>query len=184
MRTWKSQSTEDLFRHRLFALERQRLAAGDEVREAMVLRAPAWVNMIPLLPNGEVLFVRQWRFGIGAPTLEIPGGMVEQEDERAAAERELLEETGYRACRWERLGEVHPNPAFLTNRCGTWLATGLERVSDPVGDGEEEIEVTTRPLTLVPELVARGEITHALVIAAFALYHLGAERATARCEEP
>ena len=93
-----------------------------------MLRAPDWVNVIPLLAGGEVVLVRQWRYGTAAPTLEIPGGMVEAESEREAAERELLEETGYRARSWRRLGEVHPNPAFLTNRCGTWLATDLERV--------------------------------------------------------
>lgn len=179
MRGWEISGRDELFRHRLFWLERQRLSRGDRAREAMVLRAPDWVNVIPLLDDGEVLFVRQWRFGIAAPTLEIPGGMVEgggqgeaAEGEREAAERELLEETGYRARRWERLGEVHPNPAFLTNRCGTWLATGLERLGEPSGDGEEEIEVTTRPLAAVPGLIASGEITHALVVAAFALHDL------------
>ena len=172
MRHWKKQASEELFRHRLFGLERHRLVAAADRREAMVLRAPDWVNVIPLLPDGGVLFVRQWRFGIGAATLEIPGGMVEDEDERSAAERELLEETGYRARAWRRLGEVHPNPAFLTNRCGTWLATDLERVGDATGDGEEEIEVTSYPLGVVPDLIARGEITHALVVAAFALHEI------------
>ena len=172
MRAWSLTRRDELFAHRLFALERHRLSADGATREAMVLRAPDWVNVIPLLADGSVLFVRQWRFGIAAPTLEIPGGMVEQESERAAAERELLEETGYRATGWERLGEVHPNPAFLTNRCGTWLATGLEWVGEPRGDGEEEIEVTTRPLTAVAGLIASGEITHALVVSAFALHSL------------
>ena len=172
MRHWERQASEELFRHRLFGLERHQLVSADDRREAMVLRAPDWVNVIPLLPNGEVIFVRQWRFGIGAATLEIPGGMVEDEDERSAAARELFEETGYRAGTWRRLGEVHPNPAFLTNRCGTWLATDLECVGNATGDGEEEIEVTSRPLGEVPDLIARGEITHALVVAAFALHEI------------
>ena len=177
MRRWQPDRVEELLRHRLFALERHHLAAGEDRREAMVLRAPDWVNVIPLLPGGEVVLVRQWRYGIAAPTLEIPGGMVEGESERAAAERELLEEAGYVARSWHRLGEVHPNPAFLTNRCGTWLATDLERVGPPEGDGEEEIEVLFRPLAAIPHLIASGEITHALVIAAF--YHL--DRQPERC---
>ncbi|HSM51723.1 MAG TPA: NUDIX hydrolase [Thermoanaerobaculia bacterium] len=181
MRRWQPDRVEELLRHRLFALERHHLAAGEDRREAMVLRAPDWVNVIPLLPGGEVVLVRQWRYGIAAPTLEIPGGMLEGEgegeSERAAAERELLEETGYVARSWHRLGEVHPNPAFLTNRCGTWLATDLERVGPPEGDGEEEIEVLFRPLAAIPHLIASGEITHALVIAAF--YHL--DRQPERC---
>ncbi|HNU83922.1 MAG TPA: NUDIX hydrolase [Thermoanaerobaculia bacterium] len=167
MRRWLPERIDELFRHRLFTLERHRLAAGPARREAVVLRAPDWVNVIPLLAGGEVVLVRQWRYGTAAPTLEIPGGMVEAESEREAAERELLEETGYRARSWRRLGEVHPNPAFLTNRCGTWLATDLERVGEPAGDGEEEIAVERHPLGAIPGLIAAGEITHALVIAAF-----------------
>jgi 8-oxo-dGTP pyrophosphatase MutT (NUDIX family) len=169
---WRTERVETLLEHRLFRLERHELVAEERRREAMVLEAPDWVNVIPLLPDGRVLLVRQWRFGIGRPTLEIPGGMVEGEDERAAAERELYEETGHRAASWRRLGEVHPNPAFLSNRCGTWLATGLERLADPPGDGEEEITLETARLEEIPGLVARGEITHALVIAAFYLLPL------------
>jgi len=172
MRDWRTTRVDTLFEHRLFRLERHQLAAAEARRESMVLAAPDWVNVIPLLPDGRVLLVRQWRFGIRRPTLEIPGGMVEGEEERAAAERELLEETGYRAADWRRLGEVHPNPAFLSNRCGTWVASGLERLGEPLGDGEEEITLAAAPLAEIPELVAGGEITHALVIAAFYLFGL------------
>lgn len=174
MRRWRRERADELFAHPIFRLERQDLVAGRERRQALVLQAPDWVNVIPLIDPETVLLVRQWRFGIAAPTLEIPGGMVEAEDEHAAAERELLEETGYRARDWRRLGEVHPNPAFLSNRLGTWLATGLERVGDPEGDGEEEITVETAPLADIPRRIAEGEITHALVVSAF--YLLGLDR--------
>ncbi len=169
MRSWQPQRVETLFRHRLFALHRQELVAGEARRESLVLEAPDWINVVPLLADGQVLLVRQWRYGIAAPTLEIPGGMVEGEDHRAAAERELLEETGYRARTWRLLGEVHPNPAFLSNRCTTWLATDLERVGEPAGDGEEEIQLESAALAEVPHLIANGAIRHALVVAAFYL---------------
>jgi len=172
VRRWRTTRIDKLYSHRLFHLERHQLEVEEARRESMVLVAPDWVNVVPLLPDGRVLMVRQWRFGIGGPTLEIPGGMVEGEPERAAAERELLEETGHRAASWERLGEVHPNPAFLSNRCGTWLATDLERVGEPLGDGEEEIALEAVPLAALPGLVASGEITHALVVAAFYLLDL------------
>ena len=121
--------------------------------------------------DGQVLLVRQWRFGIGAPTLEIPGGMVDPgETPRQAAERELYEETGHRAARWSELGAVDPNPAFLTNRCTTFLAEGLERVGEPPGDGEEEIQLESATVEELPGLVESGAIRHALVVAAFYLF--------------
>lgn len=179
MRIWQRVGAETIFRHRLFELRREALASGDgeAAREALVLDAPPWVNVVALASDERVLLVRQWRFGIAAPTLEIPGGMVEGESTRAAAERELLEETGYRAATWLELGEVDPNPAFLTNRCTTFLASGLERVGEPTGDGEEEIRVESAPLAELPALVASGAIRHALVVAAFYLFDLHRRRA-------
>ena len=171
-RPWRRHSARQLFRHGLFWLEEQKLVAGGgDQREALVLHPAGWVNMIALTEGHEVLLVRQWRFGIGALTLEIPGGMIDPgEEELAAAQRELLEETGYRAAEWSRLGEVHPNPAFMSNRCGTWLATDLTWVEEPRGDGNEEIRVESVPLATIPELISRGEISHALVVAAFYLF--------------
>jgi len=174
VRSWRRLEAETLFRHRLFELRREALEASDRSarREALVLDAPHWVNVVALDRDDELLLVRQWRFGIAAPTLEIPGGMVEDESPLAAAARELLEETGHRAATWRQLGEVDPNPAFLTNRCTTFLATDLERLGEPEGDGEEEIRIERAPLAEIPRLVASGAIRHSLVIAAFYLFEL------------
>jgi ADP-ribose diphosphatase len=171
MRRWQLARADTLFDHRLFRLERHQLTADGDAREALVLQAPDWVNVIALLPDDRVLFVRQWRFGLAAQTLEIPGGMVDAgESPRDAAARELLEETGYRAGTIEPLGEVHPNPAFISNRCLSFLARDLAWTGEPQGDGEEELTVETAPLAAIPDLVADGTITHSLVISAF--YHL------------
>lgn len=179
MRSWRIDRRETLFEHRLFALHRDSLVApaGDPLagpaatREALTLEAPTWVNIIALLPDDRVLLVRQWRYGIGSETLEIPGGMVEPgEEPSVAAGRELLEETGYRAGRLAYLGEVEPNPAFITNRCLTYVARELECLGAPEGDGEEELAVESVALVEIPRLIVSGAIRHALVIAAFYLH--------------
>ena len=161
------------FEHPLFSVERQEIAAGEDRRQIIALHAAHWVNVIPLRDDGQVVLVRQWRFGISGPTLEIPGGMVDPgETPFEAAQREMLEETGYRGARWTSLGTVHPNPAFMSNECSTFLAEGIEWVESPRGDGDEEIKVEAAPLASIPDLIRDGRITHSLVIVAFHLLSL------------
>lgn len=136
-----------------------------------VARSNDWVNVIPLTPAGEVVLIRQFRAGIEAEALEIPGGMVEAGEEAAlAAARELTEETGYVAGSLRLIGTVRPNPAFLDNRCFTYLATDCLPTASTDFDPDERIEVDLVALDRVRDLIASGAIDHSLVVAAF--YHL------------
>jgi 8-oxo-dGTP pyrophosphatase MutT (NUDIX family) len=142
----------------------------------VIVEAPDWVNVIAVTKANEVVLVRQFRFGVWAPTLELPGGMVDEgEDPAHAAARELEEETGFRAPRLVSLGAVHPNPAWQTNRCHSFLAEGCERVHDGRQDPGEDIEVVLRPRAEVPRLLREGAISHALIVAAFMLERLAHE---------
>lgn len=176
MKPWKTASAETVYRHPLFSVEARSIERDGEHRRIVALESKDWVHVIPLLPDGRIVMVRQWRYATESFHLELPGGIVDEPGEaRAAAERELAEETGYRAARWERLGEVEPNPAIVDNRLSVWLATGLERLpaeERPPADEHEELEVVEVALGEVPALVARGEIRHALMLSSFYLYGL------------
>lgn len=137
--------------------------------QRLVLETPGWVNVVALTPERQLVAVRQFRFGTREVTLEIPGGMVDRgEDHRAAAERELCEETGYTAPRWTYLGCVEPNPAFQDNLCHHWLAEDATRTAAQELDSGEDIGIATLDLEEVRELVRRGAIRHSLVLTALA----------------
>jgi 8-oxo-dGTP pyrophosphatase MutT (NUDIX family) len=135
-----------------------------------LIDAPHWINVIPLTDDDRVLLIRQYRFGTEELTLEIPGGMCDaDEPPEEAARRELREETGHDAESLVEIGWVHPNPAIQNNRCYTYLARGLRKVGNPEPDAHESFEQLTVPLSDIPGMIERREITHALVVTAFKL---------------
>ena len=130
-----------------------------------------WANIIPITPDNQVVLIRQYRHGSDEYTLEIPGGCVEiGEDPALSAVRELEEETGFTSQDVEYLGTIRPNPALLSNRCYLYLARGAILKGKQKLDSGEDIEVLLKPLNEVLSMVKKGEISHALVVAAFGLY--------------
>jgi ADP-ribose pyrophosphatase len=142
-----------------------------------LLKAPDWVNVVPVLNDEEgktcFLMVKQYRQGIAGITVEFPAGLIERgESPSLAAGRELYEETGYRAETLKQIGTIAPNPAFMTNRCYTFFAGGLYR--DPSREPDErldELELLDVLLVPVDNLIDKiGQEPYSNSMTALALY--------------
>jgi ADP-ribose pyrophosphatase len=154
----------------------QRVSANGRTGEFWILDAHDWVNVVPVVqtPDGKPAFlmVRQYRHGANLITTEFPAGLVERgEDPAAAAARELREETGHRAGRLTPIADISPNPAFMTNRCYTFLAEDLEAAGALSLDELEFLEPVTLSIEEVDARAGRGELVNAMTLVALMAYH-------------
>ena len=170
IRNWETLEAGEIQKRGIFGFQQvvRRSPRTGRPGRYQVLHLDDWVNVVAITEDDDVVLIEQYRHGIDRPTLEIPGGLVEPgEDPAHAAERELLEETGYAGEPAELLGRVHPNPAFQTNVCSTYLVRGARRVAEPDLDPGEDIAVAIHPRSTLDAMVRRGDISHSLVVAAF-----------------
>ena len=150
-------------------VETRERADGSRVRREVVTH-PGAVAILALDDDDRLALVRQFRAPAGRSLLEIPAGTLDRdpgtgaaEDPDAAARRELEEETGLRAARWERLAGFWTAPGFATEFMHLYLATGLEPAgSDRAGpDEDEHLELVRLPWREAVAAVEGGELTDA-----------------------
>ena len=151
-----------------------------------MVRSSDCVTVLATTTEGKILLIRQYRPVLDRYSLELPSGHTDDGDEspEAAARRELLEETGYRAERLELLGVLDPDVGRLTARLWCYFAPRVARVSDPK-DGEEKIEVSECTPEEFFEYAIQGKLRHAQDLAvAFLAVFRGHLRAVAEIRLP
>ncbi len=158
---------------------RESIVAGEEVFSGQLLRVkcdtvrlpdgkqatrefvshPGAVVMIAELPNGKLLFERQFRYPLDRVFLELPAGKIHPgEDILLTARRELREETGYVAEHWHHLGVIHPCIGYSDERIEIFFARGLSHVGHALDDGEF-LEVLELGLAEALDAVRDGRLT-------------------------
>jgi len=138
-----------------------------------------WATIVAITPAQEVLLIKQYRHGAGRVIWELPGGQVDPgETPLHAAERELLEETGYGGGTLVETGVVSPNSDNHTNMLHAFLARDVVKFGNQNLDNDEEIDVYPVPIDEVIRMAKEGELLQAMHVSAlfFALMHLGGIR--------
>jgi ADP-ribose pyrophosphatase len=135
--------------------------------ERDVVHHPGAVSVVPLLEDGTVILVRQYRAALDQLLLELPAGKrdVAEEPPAVTASRELEEEVGQRAGRLELLAEFHNSPGFCDEHSYVFLATDLTEVpADRQGVEEQHLTIEPVPITEVPAMIADGRLRDAKTI--------------------
>ena len=152
--------SEEVFAGKLLRVRRDtvRLPDGKEATREFVTH-PGAVVMIAELPNGKLLFERQFRYPLDRVFLELPAGKIHPgEDILLTARRELQEETGFVAERWHYLGVIHPCIGYSDERIEIFFAQGLSHVGHALDEGEF-LEVHELHLDEAMEAVRDGRLT-------------------------
>jgi ADP-ribose pyrophosphatase len=174
----KSDSTHDhLFEHMVSSetiasggmlnvkRDQVRLYNGNTSQREYVIH-PGAVVVVPLLPNGNVILERQFRYPLRQVFIELPAGKIDaNEDVLVTGQRELLEETGYTASEWIKLGHQHPCIGYSNEVIHMYLARGLSAGAHQ-RDEDESLEVFEAPFQECIQMVQNGEITDGKTIVA------------------
>ncbi len=128
------------------------------------IRHPGAVVVLPLTESGELILERQYRYPLGRDFIEVPAGKIDPgEQTLACAQRELLEETGYKARDWRYVTTVYPCIGFADEKLVYYLAQGLE-FEGHQRDEDEFMEIFSLPLDQALAMVRTGEICESKTI--------------------
>jgi ADP-ribose pyrophosphatase len=150
LKKWQTIKSDLVFNNRWCQVRQDavKLTDGTIVNDYFVNIRPEIVLVVPVTSDNQLVFVRQYRHGVGEILLEFPAGAVaaDEEDIPAAARREFEEETGYHSEQLIPLGVLYDNPVKDTNRIHIFLALQATPTGKQKLDITEEIEVILQPL--------------------------------------
>jgi 8-oxo-dGTP pyrophosphatase MutT (NUDIX family) len=126
------------------------------------------VHALPVLDDGRIVLVRQYRHATGKFGLELPGGVLDEgEDPLIGARRELREECGATGGTWCHVASFYPNPARQTNQFRCYLGRGVELDAAPQRDANEEMEIHLLTVAELDAAIAEGDFHQGPHIAAY-----------------
>ena len=178
IKEWKVLESEYLVRRPWLTARRDRLELPDGriIPEYYVLEYPDWVNVIAITKDGQFVMERQYRHAARKISLELPCGVMEDgEAPLEAAQRELLEETGFGGGQWKKLMELSPNPSAMSNTTHCFLAIGVEKIAEQHLDETEELSVLFMTKEEVKRMLNENQICQALMVAPLYKYIYAAE---------
>ena len=164
-------SSESVFDGKLLHVRRDtvRLPDGSLATREYVVH-PGAVLIVPVLPDGRLVVLRQYRYPVGSVFIEFPAGKLDPgETALATGQRELAEEAGYTAAAWTPLARVHSVVGYSDESIEFFVAEELTDVGAKPDDGEFLEIVTMSPDEMLDALDC-GAITDAKTVAALLLY--------------
>ncbi len=162
-----------IFQARKFRVARKSIKTADgEPRETHLIRHPGAVVILPLLPDDDIVMIRNFRQTLDRELWELPAGTLDQPGEppEHAAMRELEEEAGYRAGGLRRLCEMHPSPGVMDERILAYVATDLTKTAQQLEPAEQiEVEIVTADRAM--RMAMDGTITDAKTLVTLFRWH-------------
>ena len=169
---FRVESEKELFQGRIIRLVERKLVLPNGRRTTFhIVEHPGAVAIVPVHANGDVVLLKQFRPTIGMEIYEIPAGTIEKgEKPLATAKREIVEETGFKATRWDKIADFYTAPGFCDERMHVYVARDLMPAKAD-GDDDEILKPVRMTIDAALKLIRTRRIRDAKSIAGLMLYH-------------